>query len=167
MRIGILFGVLVVLVAAFGAEADERFTSSFGEEIWIKSSEPLPDFNAKDWLIIRERLHIASDAPMIKASYAIGHIRGQQLAFEVFIVFHGVNYLHKIVYYLDGRTPRMFIKRSANPPDSQGLFFGEVLPNGKWRPQEWPPDALFPNLKELRFTLLKIYLLKSLLSESR
>lgn len=146
----VVLAVLLVLLFFSEIRADEKFRSTSGEEMWIKANEALPNFTNDDWQKIREPLRIDKGAP-VKGTYAIGHIRGKQLAFEVFIKFHGVHYLYAIVYYLNGRTPRIFIKRGAKPGEASGVYFEEKIPYDEWLPSDWLPDKLFPDLKDFRF----------------
>ena len=127
--------MLALLAAIATAEAEQRHAKvvspTQGEVLFVEAVS-FPDYGADGGWRGSRALGLAHGAP-IPGSFAIVFDRGPTVVIEVFIEMHA-QYLHALVLYRDGQTPRLFVKQGV------GAIFREEPIDPAWTPERLVPE---------------------------
>jgi hypothetical protein len=109
------------------------------ESMAVPSSVDFPDYGDRRYWNRTGTYRLAHEAPY-GGSFGVVYQRQTALIVEVLLRFH-IDYLHAIIYYPDGRTPRFFQKQNLHV-EGLGLAFRE-------RPIDpaWDPERLLPGFR--------------------
>jgi hypothetical protein len=106
------------------------------ESMSVLSILAFPDYGERRHWHPAGTYRLAREAPF-DGTFGVAYQNQRAVIVEVFLRFH-IDYLHAIVYYPDGRTPRYFQKQNLGV-EGMGIAFRE-------RPIDpaWVPERLFP-----------------------
>ena len=137
-----LFSLFVLAASAYAGLAFKSPTPRNGgyETVRVESKQAFPNYgDPTSWHAIDGRYPLGKNAP-VSGSFGVAYRSGSEFVFEVTMNFHGMDYLHAIVHYPDGKTPRLFVKQGVG-----ALFKEEPID------QKWEPARLFIGFQEKRF----------------
>lgn len=126
---------LVALLAALStAGADARYAeivSPTQGEVVLVDSQSFPDYSVRHEWKDGGAHRLAKGAP-IAGTFGVVFDGGAAIVVEVFIEMRA-RYLHALVLYEDGRTPRLFVKQGV------GAIFREEPIDPAWTPERLVP----------------------------